>query len=244
MTNPRRIVLTRQQESNRPWAERLRTAGHAVLELPLVKFKTRGVDTERPASDWLLFTSPQGVRAFEAAGLSVGQAKVAALGAGTARALAEAGLKDDLGLETRDGAELAAAFTARVTAPAAVLLPGPRKRLAEPRATLEAAGFTVNELALYETEVVPVDDLPDAPFARGDVVFFCSPSTVRSFTGAWNERPDCVAIGETTADALRAAGFKPRVAEQPNLEEMVRAAGLEPIPAPTSKNGTCKESGS
>ena len=234
MTKPRRIVLTRQQESNRPWAERLRTTGHAVLELPLVEFKTLGVDTELPASDWLLFTSPQGVRAFRKAGLSVGQAKVAALGTGTARALAGVGLKDDLGLETRDGAELATAFTARVTAPAAVLLPGPRRRLAEPRATLEAAGFTVTELALYETEVVLVDDLPDAPFAQGDVVFFCSPSAVRSFTGAWDERPECVAIGETTADALRAAGFEPRVAEQPNLEEMVRAAGLDPMPAPTS----------
>jgi len=234
LTSAHRIVLTRQAESNRPWAERLQAVGHAVLELPLVRFRTLDPVAELPASDWLLFTSPQGVRAFAAAGLSVGQAKVATLGAGTARALAAAGLKDDLGLETRDGAELAAAFTARITAPAAVLLPGPRKRLLEPRATLEAAGFTVEDLPLYETEVVPAGDLPDAPLDTGDVVFFCSPSAVRAFTGAWNERPECVAIGETTAEALRAAGFDPQVAEQPNLEAMVRAAGLEPIPAPTA----------
>ena len=234
MTRERRIVLTRQQESNRPWAERLRTAGYAVLELPLVRFSALKVDRETPASDWLLFTSPQGVRAFGAAGLTVGDAQVAALGAGTAATLAASGLKDDLGLESRDGAEMAAAFTARVTAPATVLLPGPRRRLDEPRATLEGAGFTVTELALYETEVVPADDLPDTPFAASDVVFFCSPSAVRAFIGAWDERPDCVAIGETTADALRAAGFDPTVADQPNLEALVLAAGLDPIPAPTS----------
>jgi uroporphyrinogen-III synthase len=230
----RRIVLTRQAESNRPWAARLRAAGHAVLELPLVRFRELAVTAEPPATDWLLFTSPQGVRAFTAAGLTVGEARVAALGTGTTAALAAAGLTDDLELATRDGAELAAAFSARVTAPATVLLPGPRKRLTEPRATLEAAGFTVSELALYETEVVPADDLTAAPWAEGDIVFFCSPSAVRAFTGAWDARPACVAIGETTADALRAAGFAPAVADRPDLEAMVLAAGLDPIPAPAS----------
>lgn len=234
MTTERRIVLTRQEESNRPWAARLRAAGHAVLELPLVRFRALEVAPELPPSDWLLFTSPQGVRAFAAAGFAPGEARIAALGAGTAAALAEVGLKDDLGLDTRDGAELAAAFVKKTPAPARVLLPGPSRRLAEPRATLEAAGFAVTELALYETEVVPADDLPDAPLSGGDVVFFCSPSAVRAFTGAWQERPDCVAIGETSAVALREAGFEPKVAARPNLEEMVLAAGLDPIPAASS----------
>lgn len=235
----RRVVLTRQAEANRPWAQRLRQVGHGVLELPLLRFETLAAPTEPVEADWILFTSPQGVKAFVAAGLSPGQARLTALGTGTSAALADAGLKDDLDLATRDGAELAAAFTARVDAPGRIVLPGPRRRLTDPRAALEAAGFTVAELPLYETVAVPPDDLPAAPFSGGDVVFFCSPSTVRAFTGAWDVRPDCVAIGETTAPALRDAGFAPAVADEPNLEAMVRAAGLAPIPAPANtENGS------
>jgi len=235
----RRIVLTRQAEANRPWAARLRTAGYAVLELPLLRFELLPAPAELVVADWLLFTSPQGVRAFTGAGLSKGKARVAALGTGTAAVLTQVGLTDHLDLEARDGSELASAFVAAVEAPARVVLPGAQRRLEEPRATLETAGFEVAELPLYETVALTRDDLPTAPFTGGDVVFFCSPSAVGAFVGAWDERPDCVAIGETTAPPLRAAGFAPAVAEQPNLEEMVRAAGLEPIPAPsTAESGS------
>jgi uroporphyrinogen-III synthase len=59
------------------------------------------------------------------------------------------------------------------------------------------------------------------------VYFFCSPSAVRAFAAARAERPDCVAIGETTAAACREHGFEVRVATNPDLESMLRAAGLE-----------------
>ena len=145
----------------------------------------------------------------------------------------------DLGLATADGAELAVAFAAAVPAPAKVLLPGPAKRLREPRNTLERAGFTVTELPLYATAIVPAAELPATPLAPGDIVFFCSPSAVRAFVGAWSERPDCVAIGETTAATARDAGFPTRVAATPDLEAMVLAAGLDPIPAPaTPRSGS------
>ena len=234
----RRIVLTRHEEANRLWAERLRQAGHAVLELPLLRFEPLAAPAGPVTGDWILFTSPQGVRAFVAAGLAAGTARMACLGTGTAAALAEVGLTDALGLETRDGAELAAAFTGRVNTPARVVLPGPDRRLTEPRATLEAAGFTVHELPLYKTVAALPEDLPSAPFAAGDMVFFCSPSAVRAFTGAWRHRPDCVSIGETTAPLLREAGFAPLVSDEPNLQSMVRAAGLDPIPAPAPESGS------
>ncbi|MBU0742145.1 uroporphyrinogen-III synthase, partial [bacterium] len=110
---------------------------------------------------------------------------------------------------------------------AAVLLPGPEKRLAEPRTTLAAAGFAVTELPLYRTVGVPASDLPEAPPADGDVVFFCSPSAVDAFVAAYAERPACVAIGETTAVACRRAGLQVTVADEPSLQGMARACGLE-----------------
>lgn len=234
MTPRRRIVLTRQAGQNRPWAERLRAAGHDVLELPLLRFRALATAGEVRADryDWIVLTSPHAAEAFMDLGLDLGSARCACLGPGTAAALVAAGGRDDLGLATRDGAELAAAFSARVAAPARILLPGSSRRLAEPRAGFERAGFVVDEVALYETEAVPPSELPaDGPAAR-DIVFFASPSAVGAFTGAWDARPDCVAIGETTARAARAAGFPVALAAAPDLEAMVLAAGLDPIPAP------------
>jgi len=236
MTAKHRIILTRENERNQAWATRLAAAGHDVVELPLIRYESLPL----PASldigvfDWILFTSPQGVKAFAATGLSTGSARIGALGAGTAAALGAAGLRDDLGARTADGAEFAQAFLAEVSGPGRVLLPGPIRRLVEPKASLSTAGFEVTELPLYKTRPVTADELPPADFAPGDIVFFCSPSTVRAFTGAWSERPPCVAIGETTAQATRSAGFETAVAATPDLSAMVLAAGLDPLPEPVS----------
>ncbi len=236
---PRRIVLTREAAQCRAWRESLATAGAAVLELPLLRFTPltppAGLD---PADfDWILFTSPQGVHAFADAGLSQGDARIGALGdgigGGTAAALAEHGWHDDLGARCRDGAELARAFIAAGAAPARVLLPGPDRRLPEPAAGLRAAGCAVVELPLYRTEPIPAQDLPPHPFVEGDLVFFASPSAVGAFVAAYSFRPPCVAIGETTAAAARAAGFDPLVADAPDLSAMARACGLGPVKDPS-----------
>jgi uroporphyrinogen-III synthase len=239
MTDAPRIVLTRERERNKAWVARLEAAGHVVVELPLIWYESLPVpndpdDCDPGLYDWILFTSPQGVKAFTAAGLSTGTAKIGALGAGTAAALTAAGLRDDLGARTLDGAEFAQAFLADVSGPGRVLLPGPARRLPEPKASLSAAGFEVRELPLYETCSVPANELPAAPCASGDIVFFGSPSTVRAFTEAWSDRPRCVAIGETTARATRSAGFETAVAATPDLQAMVLAAGLDPLPEPNT----------
>ncbi len=233
-TDGPRIILTRERERNKAWVVRLVAAGHVVVELPLIRYESLPVpdDCDPGLYDWILFTSPHGVKAFTAAGLPTGTAKIGALGSGTAAALTAAGLRDYLGARTLDGVEFAQAFLAKVSGPGRVLLPGPTRRLEEPRASLIAAGFEVRELPLYETCSVPADELPAAPCMPGDIIFFCSPSTVRAFTKAWPERPRCVAIGETTAQTSRPAGFETVVAATPDLEAMVLAAGLDPLTKP------------
>ncbi len=236
MTGGHRIILTRQRDRNQAWAARLEAAGYAVVEVPLIRYQSLPVDNDVDAGafDWILFTSPQGVKAFMAAGFVPGDAQMGALGAGTADALVTAGLRDDLGARTLDGAEFAQAFLSKVSGGGRVLLPGPNRRLAEPRTSLTTAGFEVTELPLYETCSVPAEELSAVDFAPGDIVFFCSPSTVRAFTQAWTVRPRCVAIGETTAQATRPAGFETVVAATPDLSAMVLAAGLDPLPEPVT----------
>ena len=236
MTGAGRIILTRQRDRNRIWADRLVAAGHVVVDLPLIRCEALSVPEgfDSGTFDWVLFTSPQGVKAFTSTELSVGTARIGALGSGTAAALEDAGLRDDLKVNTADGAELARAFLAQTTGPGQILLPGPSRRLAEPKASLTAAGWEVRELPLYETLPVPANELPAMDFAPDDIVFFCSPSTVRAFTRTWTQRPRCVAIGETTAQATGPAGFETAVAASPALSAMVLAAGLDPLPGPAT----------
>lgn len=230
MTAARRAVLTREAQANAPWLARLGELGLEALDLPLLRYDELEAPAPPGAWDWALLTSPQAVRRFVAwpgrpAGLKLG-----ALGAGTAVALREAGLPDELRSAAVDGSELARDFLARERAPRRVLLPGAEKRLDEPGASLRAAGHEVLAVALYRTAVVPPAELPPAPLRAGDVVFFCSPSAVRAFAAAWTDRPACVAIGATTAEAAREAGFAPEVAATPDLEAMIRAAGLDAQP--------------
>lgn len=226
MTAARRVVLTREAQGNAPWLARLAELHIEALDLPLLRY----VDLEAPAPagdwEWALLTSPQAVRRFAGWPGRPGGLRLGALCGGTAAALREAGLADDLRSAAVDGAQLARDFLARGLAPQRVLLPGAEKRLEEPGASLRAAGHEVLEVALYRTATVPAAELPAAPLRAGDVVFFCSPSAVRAFAAAWNDRPDCVAIGATTAAAAREAGFEPGVAGTPDLEGMLRAAGL------------------
>ena len=212
----RRIILTRQEQQNRIWQQSLVADGWEVLDLPLLRFAALEVPTEMDTAsfDWILFTSPQGVAAFVAAGLKTGQAGLGALGAGTSAALKLADLPDDLDFNGLDGTELARSFSKQITPPATVLLPGAAKRMEDPGATLKEAGFEVQELPIYKTLPVPPDQLA-AEFKANDVVFFCSPSTVRAFTAAFTERPDCVAIGATTAAVCREQNFPTRVAMAP-----------------------------
>lgn len=228
-----RIVLTRQQDQNRPWVERLRDLGLAVLDMPLVDFERLPAPDISVTTDvdWILFTSPRGVRAFVEAGLQTDGCQVGCLGRGTAAALAEHGIADHLGFAGRDGAQLARAFADHINPPATVLLPGPESRMAAPLEILAEAGFSVRDLPLYRT--VPV--APTRAPGPDDLFFFCSPSAVRAFAGAREERPDCVAIGETTAAACRDHGFPVITADQPDLESMLQAAGLETTTPETEK---------
>ena len=221
------IILTRQAAANEPWHRELAARGLPVRLLPLLRYESlpRPADVDPAAFDWILFTSPQGIRAFLAADLAPGSARLAALGYGTADLLAERIRAADLPAGAT-GADLARIFLEQVVEPVRVLLPGPTRRLAEPAASLRTAGHEVIELPLYETLPMAAEALPVEPCRPEDVVFFCSPSAVKAFAGVWTERPRCVAIGETTAAVCRDLGFPTAVARTPDLDAMIAAADL------------------
>lgn len=237
MADGHRIILTREQDSNRVWADQLQQAGLRFLSLPLLRYEALPLpnDLDLAIFDWVLFTSPQGVRALRDLTADLGLARCGALGHGTTLALREAGWPENLNAGALDGAGLADHFLSVVKKPCRILLPGPQRRMSEPRASLAAAGHRVQELPLYATLPVAAAAIAAADLRPDDVLFFCSPSAVRAFAAARDDKLRCVAIGATTADACRAAGFEATVAGTPDLEAMIRAAGLsgsvtEPVP--------------
>jgi uroporphyrinogen III methyltransferase / synthase len=153
---------------------------------------------------------------------------IAAIGPGTARALAEHGIEADV-VPERFVAE------ALIEALASVEMEGRRvliARAAEARDILPDAlrerGAEVDVVALYETlRETPAPEAIDAAQAA-DYITFTSSSTVRNLTDALGDRfprtASIVSIGPITSEAARAAGLEVHVeAERHDVDGLVEA---------------------
>jgi hydroxymethylbilane synthase len=128
---------------------------------------------------------------------------IGAVGPGTARELAKYNVPLDLLAERQDGLGLAEAFLALGLAKTTtVLLPRAKEGRPELGNALRSAGYEVRELILYESDITPLASVDD----DWDAIFVASPSGAEALPQA-AFRAKLVAIGETTAAALRARGF-------------------------------------
>ncbi|HTE63925.1 MAG TPA: uroporphyrinogen-III C-methyltransferase [Solirubrobacteraceae bacterium] len=228
----RTIAVTRARPQASALAARLRELGAAVIEAPAIR--TQPLDAELPdlaAYDLLCVTSPNGAHAlFErlaAAGRdarALAGATVAAIGQGTARALAEHGIRADVvperavaeGLvEALEGATVTRALVVRAREGRDVLPDALRER-----------GAAVDVLALYETVAEPLDAGTASAAAHADYVTFTSASTVRYFLAAAGalDGPRIASIGPATSAALRDAGLEPDVEADPHTPDGLIAA--------------------
>jgi uroporphyrinogen III methyltransferase/synthase len=240
----KRVVVTRARAQASALAATLRGLGAEVVELPAIRIEPRiDGDEVRQAvegirdSEYSLVcvTSPNGAHLlFEAlseVGLdarALSSATLAAIGPGTARALAEHGIAADV-VPERFVAE------ALVEALADIDVKGRRvlvARAAEARDVLPDAlrerGAEVDVVPLYET--VRETPSPEAIEAAqsADYVTFTSSSTVRNLTEALSDRfpsgARIVSIGPITGEAVRDAGFEVHVeAERHDVDGLLAA---------------------
>ncbi|HVV90367.1 MAG TPA: uroporphyrinogen-III C-methyltransferase [Solirubrobacterales bacterium] len=238
----RTVVVTRARAQASGLAATLRDLGAAVVELPAIRIEPRIEDEEVRAAaaaigDYGLvcLTSPNGVKLlFEALAAAGGDARalagatVAAIGPGTARALAAHGIAADV-VPERFVAE------ALVEALGDVEVEGRRvlvARAAEARDVLPDAlrerGAEVDVVALYETvREAPAEEAVAA--AQGaDYVTFTSSSTVRNLTEALGDRfpagARIVSIGPITSATVREAGLEVAVeAERHDVDGLLAA---------------------
>ena len=238
----KRVVVTRARAQASGLATTLRGLGAEAVELPAIRIEPRIESEEvRQAVErigeytLICVTSPNGAHllfeALSAADLdarALSAGTVAAIGPGTARALAEHGIAADV-VPERFVAE------ALVEALAGVDVDGRRvlvARAAEARDVLpdalRARGAGVDVVALYET--VRETPAPEAVEAAqsADYVTFTSSSTVRNLTEALGDRfPDTariVSIGPITSEAARGAGLDVAVeAERHDIDGLIAA---------------------
>jgi uroporphyrinogen III methyltransferase/synthase len=220
------VAVTRARAQVSRLAERLRGLGAQVVVAPVIRTATLpGPVPELDSYDLICFTSPNGVDALferlEAAGLDARafpnrtQARVAAIGPATARALRAHGITADVMPEQAVGEALAEALDA-VPVSRALVARAREARDVVPEA-LRARGAEVDVVPVYETLVERLDQDEIAAVAGADFLTFTSASTVRNFlesvggAAAWlahgPSRPRIVSIGPVTSAELARHGM-------------------------------------
>ncbi|HEY0400274.1 MAG TPA: uroporphyrinogen-III C-methyltransferase, partial [Acidimicrobiia bacterium] len=189
----RRVIVTRAREQASGLVERLQELGAATVELPVIEIgepDDGGAALREAAArvgeyDWVVFTSANAVvRFFAALGAvgsdtrALGGRRVAAIGPGTADALAGAGVRADLVPERFVAESLLEAFP---PGPGRVLLP----RAAVARDALPGGlaerGYTVDVVEAYRTVVGRPSAEALGAAATASAVTFTSSSTVTNF---------------------------------------------------------------
>ncbi|HEV3280155.1 MAG TPA: uroporphyrinogen-III synthase [Acidimicrobiales bacterium] len=253
------IVVTRARTQSAALVGRLERLGATVVELPVIVIGDAadgGVALAAAADrlatgayDWVALTSPNAAARLLSAleGRRVpGSVRWAAVGAGTARALGDAGVAADLVPTVSLAESLADAFPAprpgspdpgrsgpgdhapifRVPgnpdpagAAGTVLFPRAEKVRGGLAEGLRAKGWQVDEVIAYRT--LPGDPGPEALDAAGraDAVAFTSSSTVErtaELLGPGGLPPAVASIGPVTSSSVRSAGVDVSVEADPH----------------------------
>lgn len=180
----------------------------AVQPLSLSAAQAAHLQACLPDTDWLVFTSVNGVLAWQSLPSALRQTlpqgcRVAVTGPATAAAVMDAGLNLALYPDEHTGQALAQALLAYH--PRRVLALRAQAARPELPAVLAAHGIPFDDLPLYATQPLPApESLPPA-----DVITFTSPSAVTAFA-VWGAVAQSVlqsariaVIGPTTAAAAR-----------------------------------------
>ncbi len=237
-----RILVTRPRELSSVMSEKLRCQGAEVLELPAISThpventdKIREICSRIESFQWIVFTSPTGVKVFfrqmQEMGADIrrlGQLSVAALGEGTAKELKKRGIFPDLIPEIYDGESLGKALARRASPGERIFIP--RASMGNPLLVeiLEDAGLVVEEAATYDThyENQELIDLTEE-FLNGNIDYavFTSSSSVRGFSKAAEgmdfSKVRAVCIGKQTQAQAEALGMRTYVADRASIDSVV-----------------------
>jgi len=222
----RTVLVTRPAHQADSMVDQLAELGANVLVQPAIEIGPPGDWAPADAAidglgsfDWLVFSSANGVRFFldrlahhKLDLRALGRSRLAAIGPGTADALAEYRLRADVQPDEFRAESLAESLLPETAGKRVLLLRASRGRevLAE---TLSAAGALVQQAVVYESrDVTEADPEIAAALADGrvDWITVTSSAIARSLVhlfGEYLRRAKLAAISPLTVDALADAGF-------------------------------------
>ncbi len=223
------VAVTRARAQASGLARRLTDLGARVVEAPTIRIRHRdGPAPQLSDYDLVVFSSANGVDALferlDSAGVDArafATTTVAAMGPGTARALAAHGIRADI-VPERFVAEGMVEALADLSVDRVLIV-----RAAEGRdvliETLRDRGIEVELLAVYETVVDPLDAETLAALEGVDYVTFTSASSVRNYLDAGGPSDTrLISIGPATSEALAERGLRPHVeATQHDLDGLI-----------------------
>ncbi len=243
----RTVVVTRPPGQASALTARLSALGAAVVEVPVIEIDEPadgGAGMAAAASaltgyDWVVFTSANAVERFLPLvrdARDFGRAKVAAIGSGTADALAVWHLVADLVPERFVAESLLDAFPPPPRpGPGRVLMP----RAAVAREVLpdglRAVGWQVDVVEAYRTRPASPPPALLAEAAGADAVTFTSASTVTGFLDAAGRGalpPVVACIGPVTAATARSHGITVDVEPEAHTLDGLVAALVSTLPSP------------
>ena len=221
----RQVVVTRTRRQASALSAGLRLLGAEPVEVPVIEVTDPAdggallleVAGRLGTYDWVVVTSPNGAERLLAALADLGRdarafgaAKVAAIGPGTARVLAEGGIVADLVPERYVAESLLDALTYETPGGGRALLARAEVARDVLPEGLRAAGWAVDVVDAYRTRPAPVTDAQRAEVAGADLVTFTSSSTVERFLDALGRDavpPTVACIGPVTAATARQHGL-------------------------------------
>ena len=217
----RTVVVTRAPHQAAALSGLLRAAGADVVEVATIAVAEpsdagsglRAAAARAASYDWVVFTSANAVTRFTAClhdARGFGTARLAAIGPGTAEALARRGLVADLVPDRFVAESLLDAFPDPPTPGAAVLLPRASTGRSVLPDGLRARGWRVDVVEAYRTDPVTPPASLLARAAAADAVAFASASSVTGYVAAAGPAgapPVVACIGPVTAAAAAAAGL-------------------------------------
>jgi uroporphyrinogen III methyltransferase / synthase len=241
----RTVAVTRARAQASELARRLGELGASVVQAPAIRTQALpGPPLDPTPYDLICLTSANGVKfLFERLddgthppgdARSLAGARIAAIGPGTARALAEHGIAADV-IPERYVAESLVEALADFDVNRVLVARASEARDVLPDA-LRARGAEVDVLALYETVARPLSELALKQAHGADYVTFTSSSTVRFFlqaVGTLGPATRIVSIGPVTSATLREHGLEPHVeAKRHDIDGLVEALLTDALARP------------
>ena len=236
----KKILVTATEIIAEPLAEKIRKLGGEPVVMSLISVRAEKMYglkevLVRPGKRWLVFTSRNGVRFFfeqmkkEQVDIrSLGDSRIAVMGAGTRRELENWGCYADLLPEQSCSESLAKALCAHAEPDEAICLFRAEEASDVLTKRLREKQYRVVDIPTYRTEIMwKKRELLREMLEDVDAVTFCSASAVSAFV-QMTEGHDLVAkticIGPVTAQAAKKAGLHiDKVAEQYDLEGLTEA---------------------